>query len=200
MAIQSQDALALDASSILNDVPPHPKQPILENGVYLRWFPGENRAFPRSGGYFLLRRRVGGPPAPKCLMPLLKDSNSVEIAAQLALSTAIGTLSGNSGELLKPLPITQGKPGILGFSIQVDGLKFSLPAGVTTSGFTVRLRFPVPAASAAAALPSAARVPGGAVAAAPVSPTIHVVASFGSAVLFNQSVTPPRSARSGLHG
>src|SRR6202035_3416410 len=168
MAIQSQDALALDALSILNDVPPDPKQPILENGVYLRWFPGENRAFPRSGGYFLLRRRIGGTPASRCLMPLLKDSNSVEIATQLALSTAIGTLSGNTGTHLKPLPIAQGKPGILGFSIEVDGLEFSLPAGVTTSAFTVRLRFPVPAASAAAAPPSAAPLPGRAVAAAPV--------------------------------
>jgi hypothetical protein len=40
MALQSQQALALDALSVLSNGPPNPAQPVLKDGVHLRWFVG----------------------------------------------------------------------------------------------------------------------------------------------------------------
>ena len=60
MALDNEDALAMVALSILHDPRPHPHQPILDDGVHLRWFPGANRGFPLKGGYFCFAAGVGG--------------------------------------------------------------------------------------------------------------------------------------------
>jgi hypothetical protein len=155
MAIQSQQALALDALSVLNDVPPKPAQPVLKDGVHLRWFIGEDRSFPLKGGYYLFRRRVRGSDtgtdtSQQCVMPRLKDRDPAGVAAQRFIDTGIGTLSANGEEFLKPRAIgPPGTPGIAAFTLSLAGLRFSLPAGTTTGSFTVRLLF------STAALPGA---------------------------------------------
>lgn len=142
MAIQDTSALVLDALSVLNDPRPHPKQPVLGNGIYLRWFPGPNRGFPLNGGYVLLRRRVGGPPpAPVCLGPLLAQSAAQVIGTQTSFTTAIGTLAETGAPHLAVLPLPTGGPGIGAVNFDKQVLSFTLPAGVTASSFTVRLRF-----------------------------------------------------------
>jgi hypothetical protein len=143
MALQSQQALALDALSVLSDVPPNPAQPVLKDGVHLRWFVGEDRSFPLKGGYYLFRRRVRGPDTPQqCVMPRLKDRDPVVVARQRFIDTGIGTLSANGEEFLQPRAIgPPGTPGIAAFTLTLPGLRFSLPAGTTTGSFTVRLLF-----------------------------------------------------------
>src|SRR5438128_1669107 len=135
MALQSQQALALDALSVLGDVPPNPAQPVLKDGVYLRWFVGEDRSFPRKGGYYLFRRRIRGSDTgtdtpQQCVMPRLKDRDPVGVAAQRFIDTGIGTLSANGEQFLKPRAIgAPGTPGIAAFTLDQPGLRFSLPAG-----------------------------------------------------------------------
>jgi hypothetical protein len=154
MASQSQQALALDALSVLNDVPPNPAQPVLKAGVHLRWFVGEDRSFPLKGGYYLFRRRArgsggGDTPPLQCVMPRLKDSDPAVVAAQSSIDTGIGTLAANGGEVLQPRAIgPPGTPGIAAFTLDQPGLRFSLPAGTTTGRFTVRLVFAPPAGTA----------------------------------------------------
>src|SRR5258708_10150844 len=142
MALQDRNALVLDALSILKDIPPHPRQSVLADGVHLRWSPGENRAFP-LGGYYLFRRRIAAT-TPACLIPLLKNNKPAHVALQVSVVTAMGTLAANAGHL-NPLPVAPAQPVVAAFSID-QGLQFSLPAGMTTSHFTVRLRFPGPVA------------------------------------------------------
>ncbi|MHB8270289.1 fibronectin type III domain-containing protein [Bradyrhizobium sp.] len=143
MALQSQQALALDALSVLSDVPPNPAQPVLKDGVHLRWVVGEDRSFPLKGGYYLFRRRVGGSDTPQqCVMPRLKDRDPVVVAAQNSINTGIGTLAANGDTVLKPRSIgPPGTPGIAAFTLDQAGLRFSLPAGTSTGSFTVRLHF-----------------------------------------------------------
>jgi hypothetical protein len=156
MSIQDRTALALQALSIIDGTPPHPLQPRLRDGIYLRWFFGENRGFPLKGRYYLFRRRVGGT---NCLMPLLQGQTPSAIAKVTSLSTTIGTLiavplGDASGQDLKPLPAGSSTSGIQGFTIDQQGLQFSLPvkpSAVTVSQFTVRLRF-TPSGSAAPAV------------------------------------------------
>lgn len=187
MSLQDSHALALDALSILKDLPPNPKQPLVEDGVHLRWFPGNDRGFPLKGGYYLFRRRVGGTVAPTCLMPLLKDSDPGVVASRRSLETGIGTLAAGGDQLLQPRPLgPSGTLGIGGFSIDQLGLRFSLPAGVTASGFTVRLRFPLPATGLFGTLLGFLRR-----ILAAFLPRLQVVASLGPTVVFSQSVIPP---------
>lgn len=187
MSLQDPHALALDALSILKDLPPNPKQPLVKDGVHLRWFPGNDRGFPLKGGYYLFRRRVGGTVAPTCLMPLLKDSDPVVVASQHSIRTGIGTLAAGSDELLQPIPLgSSGTLGIGGFAIDQVGLRFSLPAGVTASAFTVRLRFPPPATGLFGTLLGFLRR-----ILAVFLPRLQVVASLGPTVVFSQSVIAP---------
>jgi hypothetical protein len=142
MSIQDNNALALDALSILKDLPPNRKQPDVKDGIHLRWSPGNDRGFPLKGGYYLFRRRIGGTAAQTCLMPRLRDRDPVVVGSQRSIDTGIGTLAAGSDQLLQPRSL--GPPGTLGiggFAIDQLGLRFSLPANTTTSGFTVRLRF-----------------------------------------------------------
>ena len=141
MALQSQQALALDALSVLSNVPPNPAQPVLKDGVHLRWFVGEDRSFPLKGGYYLFRRRVRGGDTPplQCVMPRLKGSDPAVVATQSSIDTGIGTLATNV-KLLKPRAVgPPGTPGIAAFAVEEAGLRFTLPAGTTTGSFTVRL-------------------------------------------------------------
>jgi hypothetical protein len=55
MALQSADAIALTALSVINDEPPDSLQPRLVDAIHLRWSFGATRAFPWHG-YYLLRR------------------------------------------------------------------------------------------------------------------------------------------------
>jgi hypothetical protein len=185
MAIQSQQALALDALSVLNDLPPNPAQPVLENGVHLRWFVGEDRSFPLKGGYYLFRRRVRGSDTgtdtqQQCVMPRLKDRDPVGVAAQRFIDTGIGTLSANGEQFLKPRAIgAPGTPGIAAFTLDQPGLRFSLPAGTTTGNFTVRLVF---FPTALAPKPGAAQ--GG-------KPQATIVIYRGAAIVTQRIVVPP---------
>lgn len=105
MAIQDQDSLALAALSILSDPRPHPSQPILGDGIYLRWFPGANRGFPIKGGYYLFRRRAGRVP-PTCMRSFLTKT-PVESVAKQQLVTPVGTISRSTGD---PLPVVPFEP------------------------------------------------------------------------------------------
>ncbi|PYQ26989.1 MAG: hypothetical protein DMF56_21805 [Acidobacteria bacterium] len=60
MALQDRDYLALDGLSILGDPRPSPLQPVIEDGIHLRWAFGAKRAFPLHG-YHLFRRGYGEP-------------------------------------------------------------------------------------------------------------------------------------------
>lgn len=191
MSLQDPLALALQALSVLNDNPPNPKQPLVDNGIHLRWFPGNDRDFPLTGGYYLFRRRVGGTPVPTCLMPLLKDRNPAEIASTSVLVTAIGTLVTSNAVRLQPVPIAPGKPGVLGFRIDREGIQFRLPAGVTASEFTVRLRFPVVAAKSVSTGPFRSLLRTIARTVARFSPEGQVIASLGPAVVFSQNIIRP---------
>jgi hypothetical protein len=177
MAIQSHEALTLDALSILNDAPPNLAQPVLKDGVHLRWFVGEDRSFPRKGGYYLFRRRVrasGTDTTLQCVMPRLKDRDPVVVASQSSIDTGIGTLAAGSGQVLKPRSIgSPGTLGIAGFTLDQPGLRFSLPAGATTGSFTVRLLF------------STAIIRGGA------QPQVVIVIYRGATIVTRRVVVPP---------
>lgn len=54
MPLQSND-LVMVALGALNDIPPVPEQPVLVNGIHLRWVFPRNRGFPWYG-YYLFRR------------------------------------------------------------------------------------------------------------------------------------------------
>jgi hypothetical protein len=139
MSIQDRNTLALDALSIIRDAPPNAKQPALEDGIHLRWVPGDQRDFPLRGGYYLFRRRVGGT-APTCVMAHVQNLNPAVVAQETSIDTGIGMLAGGNGTLLKPV-VQPGKPGITGFSIDQQGVRFSLPANTAASGFTVQISF-----------------------------------------------------------
>ena len=146
MSIQDHNALALDALSIIADIPPNPLQPTLKTGIQLRWVPGENRGFPLNGGYFLFRRRVvTGDTKPACVMPRLTQHDLAVVASQGSINTGIGTLAAGSGHLLKPQPLhPPATIGIGGFTIDQGGLRFSLPTSTATNRFIVRLKFTTP--------------------------------------------------------
>jgi hypothetical protein len=185
MAIQDRDALALDALSIINDAHPHPSQPTIGDGVHLRYFPGKNRAFPLKGGFFLFRRRVGRIDTSACLSPLWKDSSVASVARLAVLTTAIGTLSGGKGQLLKPIPVASGSQSILGFFFDQQGLRFSLPKGVTARQFTLRVRFLVPSGTPGAKA-SLTRSPDVPVASPAPANQIRIVGSLGAEVVDTQ--------------
>jgi hypothetical protein len=139
MSIQDRNALALDALSIIKDAPPNAKQPPLEDGIHLRWAPGDNRDFPLKGGYYLFRRRVGRPaPTPACVMAHVKNLSLGVVAQEKSIDTGIGVLAGGSGTLLQPV-VLPGTSVITGLAIGPQGVLFTLPPNTTASGFTVQI-------------------------------------------------------------
>jgi len=63
MTLQDRDCLVLDGLSILSDPRPSPAQPVIDEGLHMRWAFGPKRAFPLHG-YHLFRRVYGEAIAP----------------------------------------------------------------------------------------------------------------------------------------
>ena len=143
MPIQDERALTMEALSVLDDAPPHPKQPALENGVHLRWAPGKSRGFPLAGGYFLFRRALGPTGARQCLMTQLSDVDVRLIESKPAVTTLVGTLTNVAGLKLKGAqpPSSNTVTGWGFILLENQPLRFSLPAGLTAGSVTVSTRF-----------------------------------------------------------
>src|SRR5215208_3850956 len=143
MPIQDERALALEALSVLDDAPPHPKQPALKDGIHLRWAPGKNQEFPREGGYFLFRRALRPTGATQCLMAQLSDVDVRLIESKPAVVTLVGTLTNMAGLALKGAqPPSSNTVVGWGFTLlKEQPLGFGLPAGLTAGSVTVSVRF-----------------------------------------------------------
>src|SRR6185295_10529704 len=143
MPIQDQRALIMEALSVLDDAPPHPKQPLIQNGIHCRWVPGEDRAFPLKGGYFLFRRVQALLTSTQCLMMQLRDVDVKVIESKSEVSTPIGTLTSISGKLLKGVQ-PPGSHTIVGWGFRLledQPLKFDLSPGLTAKRIIVTGNF-----------------------------------------------------------
>src|SRR5580704_14364636 len=124
MSLQDRSAFALDALSIIGDTRHNSKQPALEDGIHLRWTPGDGSNFPLKGGYYLFRRPVGrANTTPICVMAHVKSLSPGVVGQERSVDTGSGVLNA-AGPVLQPV----GTPLITGLSIDRRGIRFTLPA------------------------------------------------------------------------
>ncbi len=134
MALHDRDCLVLDGLSILGDPRPSPAQPVIDDGIHLRWAFGPKRAFPLHG--YHLFRRVYGEPGEHCLTPYIGAAKPGRIVAG-RLDTPLGSFTGES------LTATDDfdPAGSAELSLDGQGVRFFPPQGTVASRVVVTIGF-----------------------------------------------------------
>ncbi len=138
MPLQS-DNLIMVGLGVLGDVPPHPIQPTLPNGIHLRWQPGDGIDFPWHG-YFLFRRPHNDG-QPICIASTFDPAWPVGFLGNYQMQAALpdGVLSSDTA-----LRLTEGflAAGAREFDLRNrNHLLFALPAGRYARRFEITLGF-----------------------------------------------------------
>jgi hypothetical protein len=152
VALQSSDRLILDGLSILNDPRPNPAQKTLGNGIHLRFGCGAESEFPKHG-YHLFRRTVADP-GERCVAQFVARVPAGPVAGN-ALDTPYGRFTSaalTATDLFEP-------PGVAELDL-AGGLRFDLPAGMTTRKWSLRIGFRPPGRVARTIIDFRTRRPG----------------------------------------
>lgn len=129
------DNLIMVGLGVLGDVPPHPIQPKLPDGVHLRWQPGDGFDFPWHG-YFLFRRPHNAG-KPICVSTRFDPRWPTGVVANLQLPD--GQFSSDASIVL-----TEGFASANAREIDLNGrawLRFDLKPGLVARRFLVTLGF-----------------------------------------------------------
>ncbi|HEY0313200.1 MAG TPA: hypothetical protein VGC56_11975 [Allosphingosinicella sp.] len=134
MALQGEN-LAMVGLGVLGDQPPHPIQPVLPNGVHLRWAFDPELGFPWHG--YHLFRRPHRPGKPICIAQQWRTW-AQEPPAALTQSLAEGEISSDSQFSLASAP-----GGVAGIDLRHRTfLRFDLPKARPARSFQLRIGFP----------------------------------------------------------
>jgi hypothetical protein len=135
MPFQSRDHLSIEGLSVLDDARPNPAQPVFENGIYLRWAFGRERAFPPYGYHLFRRLRL--PADMRCLRHFLAGAGTGPVQGN-GFDTPLGRISA------VPLVLTEGFAPQSTSEISLEtqsGIRLNLPPGVSARSVTATIGF-----------------------------------------------------------